>query len=91
MPLSCTGADDTFACLVSVPEADLESANEAINGDAFYGLYVVVPVVDGEFIAESPTKTILSGKMNGVRSDHFSFSCSADAQFSLEYRKPILA
>lgn len=63
----CAGANDTFACLVAVPEGELEGANVAINEDGFFGVFVLVPVVDGEFIVESPTKTIMSGQLNGVR------------------------
>ena len=64
---SCANATDTFQCLVNVDEATLEAANTAINADGFFGVFVLVPVVDGDFIVERPMATILKGQMNGVR------------------------
>lgn len=63
----CSNATDTFACLVDADAGDLEIANIAINVEGFFGTFVTVPVVDGQFIAERPMQTISRGKLNGVR------------------------
>ena len=62
----CANSTNTFACLVSVPEGELEGANVNINEDGFFGVFVLVPVIDGDFIVESPTATIQKGTLNGV-------------------------
>jgi hypothetical protein len=51
---------------VTVDEATLETANEVINESGFFGIFVLVPVVDGEFIVERPIETIQRGRLNGV-------------------------
>ncbi|KAJ7702816.1 hypothetical protein B0H17DRAFT_1194678 [Mycena rosella] len=35
------------------------------NGDAFFGTVALVPVVDGEFIAQRPMLSLAQGKVNG--------------------------
>lgn len=65
--LSCANATDTFSCLVDVDVDTLQSANNELSLSDFFGLYTFVPIVDGEFVQESPTKAILAGKLNGVR------------------------
>lgn len=64
--VSCSNATDTFECLVDVDESTLQNANVAINLSGFFGTFVVVPVIDGEFITGSPSKQIASGRLNGV-------------------------
>lgn len=63
---SCSNATDTFACLVDADDSNLQTANIALNGEGFFGTFVMVPVVDGEFIVERPMQTISRGKLNGV-------------------------
>lgn len=62
----CANATDTFECLVNVNEGTLQNANIAINLSGFFGTFVVVPVIDGEFITGSPSRQIESGRLNGV-------------------------
>lgn len=62
----CANATDTFECLVNVDEGTLQNANIAINLSGFFGTFVVVPVIDGEFITDSPSRQIESGRLNGV-------------------------
>lgn len=66
----CSNATDTFECMVDVDEAILQSANSVINNSGFFGTFVLVPVIDGEFIKTSPTKQITSGRLNGVSVSH---------------------
>lgn len=63
----CADAEDTFACLVDADADALQTANVAINNEGFFGTFVMVPVVDGDFIVERPMQTISRGKLNGVR------------------------
>ena len=57
---------DTFQCLVDVDQETLQQANVASSTLSFFGTFVSVPVIDGEFIQISPTEQITSGKLNGV-------------------------
>lgn len=57
---------DTFACLVEADFNDLDNANTVVNGEGFFGTFVMVPVVDGEFIVERPVQTISRRRLNGV-------------------------
>ena len=72
--IRCANATDTFQCLVGADEAVLETVNENINDSGFFGTFVLVPVVDGEFIVERPMATILRGQLNGVRSEQACFA-----------------
>ncbi|KAI0782412.1 cephalosporin esterase [Irpex lacteus] len=63
----CANATDTFECLVNVDEGTLQNANIVINLSGFFGTFVVVPVIDGEFITDSPSRQIESGRLNGER------------------------
>ena len=45
----------------------LQNANVDINNSGFFGTFVFVPVVDGNFITERPTELLKAGKFNGVR------------------------
>ncbi|KAJ7503346.1 alpha beta-hydrolase [Mycena galericulata] len=62
---NCSAAADSMACLRAADASALETANANINADAFDGLWTWVPVVDGEFIAQSPTLAFAEGKVNG--------------------------
>jgi hypothetical protein len=66
MYCSCSAAFDSLSCLRSTSIADLQTINSNIFNDRFYGTSVFVPVIDGEFILESPTKTLLKGRHNAV-------------------------
>ncbi|KAL5483591.1 hypothetical protein ACEPAI_8823 [Sanghuangporus weigelae] len=60
----CSNATDTFQCLVNVDAATLEGANVEVNESGFFGTFVMVPVVDGDFIVERPIVTIERGTLN---------------------------
>ncbi|KAJ7928409.1 Alpha/Beta hydrolase protein [Mycena leptocephala] len=61
----CATATDSMACLRAVDATILEAANTNISLSAFYGTFVFVPVVDGVFITQRPTVSMLEGKVNG--------------------------
>jgi hypothetical protein len=66
MNFSCSTASDSLSCLRSANITDLQTINYNINYDGFDGTFVFVPVIDGEFIVESPTVTLLKGHHNAV-------------------------
>ncbi|KAJ7068817.1 Alpha/Beta hydrolase protein [Mycena amicta] len=62
---NCTTARDSMACLRGTPSDILERANNNISAAAFYGTFALVPVVDGEFIQQSPIVALRERKVNG--------------------------
>ncbi|KAJ6496084.1 Alpha/Beta hydrolase protein [Mycena sanguinolenta] len=62
---NCTSAADAMTCLRAVDQSVLQTANAAINNAGFYGTFTTVPVVDGEFIMQRPTLSLIEGKVNG--------------------------
>ncbi|KAJ6582727.1 Alpha/Beta hydrolase protein [Mycena vulgaris] len=62
---NCTTATDCMACLRAADASVLEAANNNINLGGFFGTFLFVPVVDGEFITQRPTVALLEGKVNG--------------------------
>ncbi|KAJ7863934.1 Alpha/Beta hydrolase protein [Mycena olivaceomarginata] len=62
---SCSAAADALACLQTVDATALETANIAINAAGFYGTWLLVPVIDGEFITQRPSLSLSQGKLNG--------------------------
>ncbi|KAJ7470977.1 Alpha/Beta hydrolase protein [Mycena latifolia] len=62
---NCTAASDVMACLRAVDAAILATANTNINQAAFFGTFTLVPVVDGTFITQRPSLSLLEGKVNG--------------------------
>ncbi|KAJ7146722.1 Alpha/Beta hydrolase protein [Mycena epipterygia] len=62
---NCTAAPDTMTCLRSADANTLQTANTQINNGGFFGTFLFVPVVDGSFIIQRPTLSLLQGKVNG--------------------------
>ncbi|KAJ7149773.1 alpha beta-hydrolase [Mycena crocata] len=62
---NCTASSDAMACLRAADATVLETANTNINNAGFFGTFVVIPVIDGTFITQSPTRALLEGKVNG--------------------------
>ncbi|KAJ7885112.1 Alpha/Beta hydrolase protein [Mycena olivaceomarginata] len=62
---NCTFATHAMACLRSTDADSLQAINIAINNGAFFGTYTLVPVVDGSYITQRPTLSLLQGKVNG--------------------------
>ena len=57
---------NTLECLRAADVDTLQAANIEINGSGFFGTFVFVPVVDGTFITERPTESLLKGNINAV-------------------------
>ncbi|KAF7317247.1 Carboxylic ester hydrolase [Mycena chlorophos] len=62
---NCSSASDAMACLRAADANVLETANTQINNDGFFGTFLIIPVIDGEFITQRPTVSLLEGKVNG--------------------------
>lgn len=62
--LNLTNCSD-ITCLRNTDVQNLENANVAINSIGFFGTFVTVPVIDGEFIVKRPQESIEAGELNG--------------------------
>ncbi|KAK0463611.1 Alpha/Beta hydrolase protein [Desarmillaria tabescens] len=62
---SCTSAANSLACLRNVDADVLEQINTDLCNSGFFGTFVFVPVVDGDFIKQRPTLALRDGKVNG--------------------------
>ncbi|KAJ7167191.1 Alpha/Beta hydrolase protein, partial [Mycena crocata] len=62
---NCTTVADSLSCLRTADIAVLEIANIQIANSSFFGTFAWVPVVDGSFIRQSPTHSLLHRKVNG--------------------------
>ncbi|KAL0945303.1 hypothetical protein HGRIS_000809 [Hohenbuehelia grisea] len=62
---NCNTTDDTLACLRGADGANLQNINTQINRAGFFGTFVIVPVVDGDFITQRATEALKQGKVNG--------------------------
>lgn len=74
----CENAHDRLDCLRDTDLADLREVNAKVAEQALYGTFAFVPVVDGDFIRESPIKALRRGKLNSVTPLHLhvAFKCS---------------
>ncbi|PBK93165.1 alpha/beta-hydrolase [Armillaria gallica] len=62
---NCTTAANSLACLRNADVNVLEQINVDLCGSGFFGTFVFVPVVDGDFIKQRPTVALREGKVNG--------------------------
>ncbi|KAF8168644.1 Alpha/Beta hydrolase protein [Mycena galopus ATCC 62051] len=63
--VNCSTAADTMTCLRAADATDLQTANTEINNGGFWGTFLFVPVVDGTFITQRPTLSLLEKQVNG--------------------------
>ncbi|KLO13416.1 cephalosporin esterase [Schizopora paradoxa] len=61
----CSNATNVFDCLIDVPASTLENVNNEILTSGFFGTFLFIPVVDGDFIVERPMATLERGTVNG--------------------------
>ncbi|KAK0196594.1 Alpha/Beta hydrolase protein [Armillaria mellea] len=62
---NCTSAVNSLTCLRNADVDILEQINIDLCGSGFFGTFVFVPVVDGDFIKQRPTVALREGKVNG--------------------------
>ncbi|KAF7315710.1 Carboxylic ester hydrolase [Mycena indigotica] len=63
--LNCTTVSVIMACLRAADANALETVNNNLNHGAFWGTFLLVPVIDGTFIRQRPTLSLAQGKVNG--------------------------
>jgi hypothetical protein len=56
-----------FDCLVSQDTAVLKNASAAISASGAYGTWGFLPVTDGKFIQDVPSKQLQQKRVNGLR------------------------
>ena len=61
----CASVSDTLKCLRHANVTALQAANRQINSSGFYSTSTFLPVVDGTFITDRPTR-LLKDKVNTV-------------------------
>ncbi|KAF7424779.1 hypothetical protein PC9H_010090 [Pleurotus ostreatus] len=61
----CGGAPDALSCLRTANVSKLQAANTQVNRAGFFGTFVTVPVVDGDFITQRPTVALRQRRVNG--------------------------
>ncbi|KAF4598669.1 hypothetical protein EYR38_007075 [Pleurotus pulmonarius] len=61
----CDGAADALACLRAANTTVLQAANAEAYRRGGFGVSLVVPVVDGEFITQPPSEALRKGQVNG--------------------------
>ncbi|SJK98932.1 uncharacterized protein ARMOST_02209 [Armillaria ostoyae] len=62
---NCASGVNSLTCLRNADVQVLEEINVDLCSGRFYGTYVFVPVVDGDFIRQRPTLALREGKING--------------------------
>ncbi|KAK0211202.1 Alpha/Beta hydrolase protein [Desarmillaria ectypa] len=62
---NCTSAANSLTCLRNADVNLLETINVNLCISGFFGTFVFVPVVDGEFIKQRPTVAMREGRVNG--------------------------
>ncbi|KAJ7651194.1 Alpha/Beta hydrolase protein [Roridomyces roridus] len=62
---NCSSAANALTCLRSADTTLLSTVNANINSAGFFGTFSTVPVIDGEFIVQRPTLSLLEGCVNG--------------------------
>ncbi|TFK27821.1 cephalosporin esterase [Coprinopsis marcescibilis] len=60
----CSESSDPTECLRAADPTVLQAANLQVNNEAFSGTFAFVPVVDGTFIKDSPSRLLSRGKVN---------------------------
>ncbi|PBK93167.1 alpha/beta-hydrolase [Armillaria gallica] len=63
---NCTSAASSLTCLRNTDVDVLEQINIDLCISGFFGTFVFVPVVDGEFIKQRPTVALREDKVNGI-------------------------
>ncbi|KAJ7651188.1 Alpha/Beta hydrolase protein [Roridomyces roridus] len=62
---NCSSAANALTCLRATSTTLLSTVNANINSAGFFGTFTTVPVIDGHFIVQRPTLSLLEGKVNG--------------------------
>ncbi|OBT54867.1 hypothetical protein VE04_03758 [Pseudogymnoascus sp. 24MN13] len=63
----CPSSGSVFDCLLSKDSMTLQQASSQISTTQTYGTWAFLPVTDGTFIKQLPSKQLLAKKVNGKR------------------------
>ncbi|OBT76453.1 hypothetical protein VF21_04020 [Pseudogymnoascus sp. 05NY08] len=63
----CPSSGSVFDCLISKDSMTLQQASSQISTTQTYGTWAFLPVTDGTFIKQLPSKQLLAKKVNGKR------------------------
>ncbi|EAT91291.1 carboxylic ester hydrolase [Parastagonospora nodorum] len=63
----CSKANDTLACLRSQNTTTLQTASQKVGESRPFGAFAFLPVTDGSFIKDRPSKQLLSAAVKGKR------------------------
>ncbi|KAK7461053.1 hypothetical protein VKT23_008981 [Stygiomarasmius scandens] len=64
---NCTTAENALSCLREVDGTLLSSINVQVASAAFFGTFVLGPVIDGSFITQRPSELLAQGQLNEAR------------------------
>lgn len=62
-----TTSKTIFDCLISKDTHTLQNASFYVSASANFGIWGFLPVTDGFFIQDLPSKQLAEGKVNGIR------------------------
>lgn len=65
LPYLHNGSKAIFECLVSQNTSTLINASQIISADGSYGTWAFLPVTDGIFVQDLPTRQLARGSVNG--------------------------
>lgn len=66
MPYGANGSMSVFDCLVSKDTESLVNASSIISQSGAYGTWAFLPVTDGVFVVDTPSRQLLRKKVNGL-------------------------
>ncbi|KAJ5543708.1 hypothetical protein N7513_007216 [Penicillium frequentans] len=62
-----SASPQTFACLMNADTNTLQNASGVVSTSGAWGTFAFLPVIDGHFIRELPSKQLLEKKISGKR------------------------
>lgn len=65
-PFAGNESKPIFQCLVEADPATLINASAAVSQSGTWGTWAFLPVTDGKFIQERPSKQLMEGRVNGL-------------------------
>ena len=66
LPYGANGSSPVFDCLVGKDTETLVNASSTISQSGTYGTWAFLPVTDGVFIQDTPSRQLLKKKVNGL-------------------------
>ncbi|KAK3060605.1 hypothetical protein LTR53_020063, partial [Teratosphaeriaceae sp. CCFEE 6253] len=65
MPYLANGSTPIFECLLSKDSATLINASTTVSQEGSYGTWAFLPVTDGIFVQDLPSRQLARGQVNG--------------------------